>query len=146
MDSIEEHSSKRWLIILIILIVLTGTVIGLALVFFSGNNPFLKSNPISQTQTKPSPSPKINYAKSLQKTIQVTFTPDQQKDIAKYISIATTTSDSSLAYKSSVQAYLRMADIYQQTKDPKVKQAIIELKDYSKIFDQYQDKDMSISI
>lgn len=109
-------------------------------------NPFTSKTAV--TEERPiedlfeSSETKVDYRNQLQNTIKTTFKTAAGQDIIKSVEAAEAAPNIELSYSSLVSAYSKMAATYNQNKDPNIKAAMIELKDYAKAYYLYQESDM----
>lgn len=73
--------------------------------------------------------------------IKTTFTSSKHQDIITYIQLAAAEKGKAIQYSYYSKAYTKMLSFYNETKDSRMKKAILELKNYAKTFSQYKESD-----
>lgn len=121
--------SKKYLIILITLIVIT---VGVIIAWFVIN----KINTDSITYVP-------NYNKQLNNELKTTFSTNYP-DIISDTEAVSSESDPAKQYQQYILVFNKMAKAYQETKNPKIRFSMIQLKSYLRGLPQYNEAELVI--
>lgn len=85
-----------------------------------------------------------NYNKQLSNEIKLTFSSSKYQDIINLTDLASSEKDPDKQYQAYKQVFDKIVKAYQESKDPKFRFALIQLKSYMRALPSYNENELKI--